>query len=452
MKKVQLLLILFTSLLFLNFNKPINNVSITFKIKNPKNKFVVLRDNYWKPIDTIQLSKKKNNVNLNEGYYFFSYGDNSAHVYLKPQDNLDISFDAENFQTSLSYFGKGEKENNYLADKDRLTNSIPHQKRFYSYYAFLNEVAFLKQTDSIYQAFLKLFKQKNNSLNKEFNYLEINAIKIENAIRLAQFQNQKRFVTNNQKYVVSKEYPNPFKNVPLNKPELLNTYWYRDLVHDYFNTKAMLKTNDNKSGDFFIQYLLDLSSSKFNPKIIDELGLYIADNGFTYSKKPLLFYQAFLKFATIEKHKIAFKKLFHKKNNEKGKPSPDFKFVGFDKNTYSLKDFKGKYIYIDIWASWCSPCIKEIPHLQKLEKEFSEKINFVSIAWNDSSKNWNNFIKSKNLKGFQLFGEKGSAFFKFFNIEGIPRFILLDKEGKIIESKAKRPSFPLLKKQLEDLK
>ena len=258
--------------------------------------------------------------------------------------------------------------------------------------------------------------------------------------------------SDDKEYVISKNYPNPFEKINLNTPKLLITYGYKDLVHTYFNNKAVQKANNNKNIDAFIQYMQDLKNSKFDPKIIDKLGVNIAEYGFSYSKHPTLFYQTFLKFATIEKHIVAFKKLYQKKKTEKGKPSPDFKFEGFDKHTYSLKDFKGKYIYIDVWASWCSPCIKEIPHLQKLEKEFSKKINFVSIAWNDSSKNWNNFIKSKNLKGFQLFGKKESEFFKFYAINGIPRFILLDKEGKIIESKAMPPSFLELKKQLNDLK
>ncbi len=448
-KNIVVLLLLILSFSFYAQTK---ETSLTFSIKNKKSNFIVLRNNYWEPIDTIQLSNKKINLRIKEGYYFFSYGENFTHIFLKPQDNIEISFDTKNFQTSLCYSGKGEKENNYLADKDRLTNSIPSKKKFYSFYATLNEVAFLKQTDSIDQAYQKLFTQKRGFLSKEFNYLELNSIKIENAIRLAQFQNQKRFVTNNQEYVVSKEYPNPFKNVPLNKPELLNTYRYRDLVHDYFNTRAMSKTNNNNSGDFYIQYLLDLSNSKFHPKIIDELGLYISEYGFSFSKNASLFYETYLSYATTNKYITEFKKLYQKKNTEKGKMPPEFKFKGIDKKTYTLNDFKGKYIYIDVWASWCSPCIKEIPYLQKLEKEFGEKVHFVSIAWNDTPKNWNNFIKSKNLKGFQLFGEKDSAFFKFFNIESIPRFILLDKEGNIIESKAKPPSFPQLKKQLENLK
>jgi len=448
-KNIVVLLLLILSFSFYAQTK---ETSLTFSIKNKKSNFIVLRNNYWEPIDTIQLSNKKINLRIKDGYYFFSYGENFAHIYLKPQDNLEISFDANNFQTSLYYEGKGEKENNYLADKNRLTNKIPRQKRFYSFYVMLDEAKFLKQTDSVHQSYLNLFKLKNRFLNTEFKYLELNAINIENGIRLAQFPEQKRLFSDNKKYVKSKRYPNPFENINLNTPKLLITYGYKDLVHTYFNNKAVQKAKNNKNTDAFIQYMQDLKNSKFAPKIIDKLGVSIAEYGFSYSKNPKLFYEIFYKFATIKKYKVAFKKLYQKKKTEKGKPSPDFKFIGFNKKTYTLKDFKGKYIYIDVWASWCSPCIKEIPHLQQLEKKFSKKINFVSIAWNDSSKNWNNFVKSKNLKGFQLYGEKNSAFFKFFNIESIPRFILLDKEGNIIESKAKPPSFPQLKKQLENLK
>ena len=64
-----------------------------------------------------------------------------------------------------------------------------------------------------------------------------------------------------------------------------------------------------------------------------------------------------------------------------GQPAPDFSFPDMDGNMVSLEDLRGKYVYIDIWATYCSPCRAEIPYLQKLEEKLKDKnIYFVSIS------------------------------------------------------------------------
>ena len=63
----------------------------------------------------------------------------------------------------------------------------------------------------------------------------------------------------------------------------------------------------------------------------------------------------------------------------------------------SLSDLKGKYVYIDVWATWCGPCNAEIPHLKKLEEEFEGRnIYFVSISCDDSRNAWERFVQVRN--------------------------------------------------------
>ena len=130
----------------------------------------------------------------------------------------------------------------------------------------------------------------------------------------------------------------------------------------------------------------------------------------------------------------------------RGKTSP--KFVNFENNTggtTSLDDLKGKYVYIDIWATWCGPCKAEIPFLKELEKQYHEKnIAFVSISADNSKAHdtWKKMILEKNLSGIQLFSHASfdSSFLKEYKINAIPRFILLDPNGNIIAADAPRPS------------
>ena len=140
--------------------------------------------------------------------------------------------------------------------------------------------------------------------------------------------------------------------------------------------------------------------------------------------------------------------------NEKlseGKPSPDFQnYTNYNGGTSSLADFKGSYVYIDVWATWCVPCIMEIPYLKKVEKEYEGKnIKFMSISADQpkDEQKWRDMIKDKDLHGIQLLADNAieSDFFVNYFIYGIPRFILLDPQGNIVSYDAPRPSEERLK-------
>lgn len=122
----------------------------------------------------------------------------------------------------------------------------------------------------------------------------------------------------------------------------------------------------------------------------------------------------------------------------------------------SFSDFKGNYVYIDVWATWCAPCKQEIPYIKQLEKDLQGKnIQFVSISMDKPKdhEKWKMFVKDESLVGVQLFSDNAfdTRFAKDYKINAIPRFLLFDDEGKIVDANAKRPSNPELKKQLLDL-
>jgi thiol-disulfide isomerase/thioredoxin len=102
-------------------------------------------------------------------------------------------------------------------------------------------------------------------------------------------------------------------------------------------------------------------------------------------------------------------------------------------------------VYVDVWATWCSPCIKEIPNVEKLMEEYKGKdIVFMGVsidAAKDKTK-WKNFVKEKQLKGIQMYAGKEHEFTKVYQISSIPRFMLFDKKGNIVSTDAPRPGAP----------
>ena len=149
-----------------------------------------------------------------------------------------------------------------------------------------------------------------------------------------------------------------------------------------------------------------------------------------------------------------------------GKPSPTFEnYENYKGGTTSLSDLKGKYVYVDVWATWCGPCKREIPSLKKLEKDYHGKnIEFVSISVDNgrgykdrsfeaSKEGWRKMIAEKELGGIQLFSDKAwkSDFITDYRINSIPRFILIDPAGNIVNANAPRPSSPKLKELFNSL-
>ena len=119
---------------------------------------------------------------------------------------------------------------------------------------------------------------------------------------------------------------------------------------------------------------------------------------------------------------------------------PDVLFKDLDGNEVSLDQFKGRYIYIDLWASWCAPCLKEIPFLKEFRESYKDKnIEIVSISLDEDKDAWRKAVENHNLVGNSW--EAGdSGFDKIMNVRGIPHFMLYGPDGKLIMYKAPRPS------------
>ena len=135
-----------------------------------------------------------------------------------------------------------------------------------------------------------------------------------------------------------------------------------------------------------------------------------------------------------------------------GKLAPDFEMTGVDGKIYHLSDFRGKALYIDIWATWCKPCCYEIPFIKEIEHRLKDKnIVFVSISKDKDLDVWKNYVKNENMGGLQLNYGRNSDFMDYFYITGIPRFIIIDPNQKIVTARAPKPSSGELEVLLNNL-
>ena len=137
----------------------------------------------------------------------------------------------------------------------------------------------------------------------------------------------------------------------------------------------------------------------------------------------------------------------------KGKALPEFTFSDIAGKQVKLSDFHGKYVLIDCWATWCGPCKAQLPHLEKVEKRYADKnIVFVSISSDKDRQKWVDMVTEKKMGGVQLNEPRVDCeFFTLFQVNGIPRFILLAPDGTVYDAHLPRPSDPALSALLDQL-
>ena len=135
----------------------------------------------------------------------------------------------------------------------------------------------------------------------------------------------------------------------------------------------------------------------------------------------------------------------------KGQEGVNFEILSFDEALAKARE-ENKLLFVDCYTTWCGPCNAEIPHLKVLEKKLhGRNIYFVSISCDESKEAWLKFVKDKKLDGIQLIMGEDRSFMESILCSGIPRFLLIDKEGNYVNANMSRPSDPKTLEVLENL-
>jgi thiol-disulfide isomerase/thioredoxin len=131
-----------------------------------------------------------------------------------------------------------------------------------------------------------------------------------------------------------------------------------------------------------------------------------------------------------------------------GNKAPDLKLFLPDSTIANLSDYSNKVTIIDVWATWCVPCIKESPYFEELAKKYqNEKIEFISVSIDSDRQAWGKYLE-KHDKFTQQFHTNRINFSSWL-LKGIPRFIILDKNGIIFDAFAPAPSDPEFEQQIK---
>jgi len=214
-----------------------------------------------------------------------------------------------------------------------------------------------------------------------------------------------------------------------NKMTLRKGLWRDYLIGSVINNRVIKKEEEFtvQSIDFFI-------------KLVSEK---ISDN---YTQQLL--------FSMLNEEKYAINERENLNNNTPSK----LKNISlpYENNPFDeiLNKNKGKVIYLDFWGTWCGACIEQFPHSKKLHSKFeNEEVSFVFLCCNSHTGAAKNIIKKHQLKGqhYILNQKQYEHFEKQFKIVGLPRYVLIDKQGKVYSKNASRPEDKTTSNTIEKL-
>lgn len=428
-----------------------DNIILSGKVNHTTIDSIQIKNSDRSNYHTIHLTKENtfnDTISAHEGYYYLSDNHNLIWVFFKPSFNLNSTISYKENGVKLVFEGEGANENNYLQQKnqfDETFKDVENSKHFLS----LNEEDFLKLSDSIYRV-KKNFLQKHKDLDEDFRFYESFSIENNRASLLNRYYMWRGYFLKKKDFKVSENYPDPFENIDINNEKLLAHPYYTRCLSDFIAFKIEGKEIEDKT----LTKLETIDKEIKNQKIKDELAYSSMKFGIARTKMLDEVYNMYISMVENKVYKKEIEKIYlNYKKISKGTISPTFKLYDINNKLVSLESLKGTLVYIDIWATWCIPCIREIPALKKLEKEFeSENIEFVSICFSDTKENFEKMVKEKEMGGVQLFAPDDTiSFFKDYFVSSIPRFILIDQDGKIIDGNAYKPSDPKLKEQLKEL-
>ena len=379
--------------LFFSCTENFKQITIKGSISNPINDKV-----YFTYSDTsyIALLNKNGSFEVtftrdSSEYVTFVHGERTA-MYIKPGDQIILTVDSREFDETIKY--ENSMESSLLAEKYIATE----KKDFYG------ESLYLKDKDQ-YQSYLNEHKDAllKNLLNINNGYFKTTELKDLNT-------SIKKML--NQKQNFSKR----------SKEELSYMWDAKSLSQEYEFYNLIQSSSQNDFIDILGEYeekmfialdkIKNLDGYKEEKEKISKLIRQWKERKYNYDNMP-----------------------------KDGEMAIDFSYPDIDGTILSLSSFKGNLVYVDVWATWCAPCLSELPALEKLQENYKDrKIIFLSVSVDTDKDAWVKMLSNDDLGGVQLWADGWSEITKSYAIFGIPRFLLIDKDGSIISVDAPRPS------------
>ena len=427
-----------------------DDISLTFNVTSPTSGSVVVvchNDIHEIPLDSLgngvcELS------GMDAVYLKVFYGMDRKLVYAENGDAATISFDGNDFNGTFMFEGKKASAVKYL--NSIVLTALPDEDYGLPFDEFSARI--LSKTEEASE----LLHTNNLKGTGNFKAMEEARIRYSYAIQLLMYPMAHMMMTGNPDYRPDETYYEAIRNCCTENPMYAGIDEYLEFMAESAHVLDAANRNVN---ELYPKLLAEMkyisknySDSKVRQALLHHIAVPYIDNFGTDGTEDMA--NIYRTYVDNPAYLADFNAKCDKWDRKKpGKPSADFEATSLDGKVYTLADFRGKYLYIDIWATWCQPCMREVPHMKELEKKFEGRnITFLGLSTDKEKTKWEEKVRSGEMPGIQLYLGNENDFLEAYGVRGIPRFILLDKEGKIINPEMTRPSSDDTEKFLSNLK
>lgn len=436
---------------------------ISGKITNQKDGIVKLHhwDGEQKTITT-KLGKdgsfKISHTIKGPGKYDLEHGGETTAMFLYPQDSIYVTIDTKMFDETVTYKGRGAEINNFLAKQYlHFENSIGSPEFMQQYYrkiAFSDAQTFAGYADSLTQVKLNYLNQFKSLLPVAFYDHQYAEIVFEYAKDKADYPTLHYYVRGIKDSTVKVDagYYDFYDQLNIENENYLQSNSFVMYLDYYLRYKA--KQNFGRDSISMYDQVVSaryLYKDKIKEKAICGVILHAMDYG-TRDEVKQMYELSTVEISDTEMKQTIETKYILMSSLLPGNPAPLFSLKTKEGKLVNLADFKGKIVYLDFWASWCGPCMMEMPSAKKLQDTFAtQDVVFLYISVDEDEKAWQKTMAAKNMKGVHVIA-KGfdHEVPKKYGVNGIPTYYLIGRDGKIIHNNPPRPSDPKVFGEIEN--
>jgi len=356
---------------------------------------------------------------------------------------LDVFFDANNFMESINFGGPGADINNYLADKARMFGSRMDYELFKQV-----PTAFKASMDSLLAAKQQLLsEQLPDNADDPFWITEEAELLYDFVTVMNQYPGTHKYYAQVDELELPDDFYNFKANLELDREDYLKSKNYTSFIDGFVREQsgeaiaAAGEGADRNMISFETAVEVLENEAVLNTYLSNRMSGLMQWNDLAELEDEVSFFKSKVSdeelLTKFEEEYADWKKL------AAGQPAIEFQGKDSAGNTIKFSDFRGKYVYVDVWATWCGPCKYEIPYLKELEADYHDRnIVFLSYSIDDDHQAWVDFIPENELGGVQIIGEKAweSKLCQDYKIRGVPTFMFFGPDGEIINVKMTRPS------------
>lgn len=385
----------------------------------------VYRTEYDNPHDTLiyQLfghldEQRATNGSMSDDYQYDGFGDYNS-LLIGKQGKITLEFDPEPFEINWD-----------RPSYEILSETNEHNEKLKAATEIMNRRPEKSEDQMSYKEINKLSVEKINELEKIYNSAKDPLVKkMIGSYYLYEAINKQNLVLNDvadkilyKKIVDELSAKDPLWN--MNNLRYISALVIKNAGYDILNSDKVNKLFELYKGGELSEYILVNQLDEANQK--------------NDTDKLKQLYDTYMKVYSQSRLAQRIASQYNPDLNIKvGKKAPDFTIKALDGKEISLSDYKGKYVMLDFWATWCKPCMQEMPKLHSAYDKFSnDNFAVLSLSFDRSQ---TDIAKMRNRSKFKMpwdhaFVENGfkSELAKTYEVSGIPKPILVGPNGKIV--------------------